>query len=321
MASYLRSFLAEMESGDFPCGSAKRMAFVILATGLVRPVLPHAPLCSSRNAPWSDLLLEEYRSPRNVEHRDVAPAQHHLLLHLDEPTWMELRLEGGWRRFEVHRGHFFLCPAQIPMSFRCQDPGHFLCLSLDPARVRCAGLEWGPRGARPHLSPRLPFTDPFLAALVECLRAEIRAGYPGGRVYGESLATALIAHLLRGEPGSAPEVNGGPRGLSRPQLRRLEAFIREHLTEDISLKTLAGVAGLSPFHFVRVFKQTTGRTPHRYLLERRLERARELLLRRAPTLAEVAVEAGFCDQSHFTLHFKRAYGLTPGEFRRRLGAG
>lgn len=310
-----------MDSADFSTGAPGRTAFVELDSGRIRPVLPQAPLCSSRGAPWTDLLLEEYQSPRDVEQRDVAPAQHHLLLHLDEPTRMELKLEGGWRQFEVRQGQFFFCPAQMPLSLRCHGSGHFLCAALEPAGVRCAGAEWDRNGAGRSLSPRLPFEDPFLVALLECLRAEIRHGYPGGRMYGETLVAALIAHLWRNDPGGPPATNGGLRGLSRPQLRRLDAFMREHLAEDISLKTLAGVAGLSPFHFVRVFKQATGLTPHRYLLERRLERARELLLCRSRALAEVAIEAGFCDQSHLTLQFKRAYGVTPGEFRRRLGVG
>lgn len=309
-----------METGEKHSTPTQRVAFVELVSGQERPVLPQAPLQSSRRSPWSGLLLEEHHAPGNAEHRDVAPTQHHLVLHLDEPAHMELRLNGTWHRFEMRRGQFLLCPAQVPMSFRCRESGHFLCVALDPAHVRWAGWEWGEEPVRRSLQPRLPFEDPFLKALIECLRAEIRHGYPGGRLYGESLVAALIAHLLRCTPGG--ELGGSgpvrPRGLSRPQLRRVDAYIGEHLAEAISLSTLADQAGLSPFHFVRVFKQATGRTPHRYLLERRLERARELLLCRSRALAEVAVETGFCDQSHLTLHFKRTYGLTPGEFRRRL---
>lgn len=316
MALHLRPF-ARMDNADFTPGSDSRLAFVELDSGVVRPILPQAPLCRSQGAPWTEIVIEEYQSPADVEHRDVAPAQHHLLLHEDEPARMELKLDGAWRQFEVRRGQFILCPAQMPMSVRCRHSGRFLGVALDAAAVRCAGVEWGSGGSVRSLSPRLPFEDPFLTALLGCLREEIRRGYPGGRMYGEALTAALVAHLLRREPGGFPPTNGGPRGLSRPQLRRLDAFMREHLAEDISVKALAELAGLSPFHFVRVFKQTTGLTPHRYLLERRLERARELLRCRSLALAEVAITAGFCDQSHFTLHFKRAYGLTPGEFRRR----
>lgn len=308
-----------MQTVEVPSSPMDRLAFVELDSGRVRPAVSRAPLCSSQDAPWSELLVEEYQSPREVEQREVAPVQHHLLLHQDEPAHMELKLEGGWQRFELRRGQFFLCPAQVPMSFRCRNSGRFLGVALDPARMRCAGLEWGEARPWTPLTPRLPFEDPFLGALIECLRAEMRHGYPGGRVYGDTLAAALMAHLWRSEPGRTPEVNGHPRGLSRPRLRHLDAFMREHLAENLSLTTLAREAGLSPFHFVRVFKQTTGQTPHRYLLERRLERARELLLQRSRSLAEVAIATGFCDQSHLTLHFKRAFGLTPGEFRRRLG--
>lgn len=293
--------------------------FVELASGRERPILPGQPALSSTAAPWSGVIVEEYQPQGAVEHRDVAPAQHHLVMHLDRPGRIEMKWDGVWRRFQLLPDQLFFCPAQMPLSVRCPQARRFVTVSLDPAFVRCLAVEMGADRVNGELPPRPPFGDPFIASLVHCLRREIATGYAGGRAYGESLAAALVAHLLR--EGAGVHGNGAlaGRGLSRPQLRRLDAYIEAHLAEDVSLKTLADLAGVSPFHFLRLFKQTTRRTPHRYLLERRLERARELLRRGTLPLAEVAVEAGFCDQSHLTHHFKRAYGLTPGEFRRQHG--
>ena len=92
----------------------------------------------------------------------------------------------------------------------------------------------------------------------------------------------------------------------------LEAFF----TENVTLSTLARVAGISEFHLLRLFRDSMGLPPHAYLIQRRIDHARKLLARQVP-IVEVALETGFSDQSHFTRHFKRILGITPGEYRRK----
>lgn len=99
------------------------------------------------------------------------------------------------------------------------------------------------------------------------------------------------------------------------RLARVKEFVDAHLADDLSLAEIAAAAELSPFHFARVFKRETGAPPHRYLMERRVARARELLAGTTMDLAEVALACGFAGQSHFTTAFKRHTGLTPGAWR------
>jgi transcriptional regulator of acetoin/glycerol metabolism/AraC-like DNA-binding protein len=99
-------------------------------------------------------------------------------------------------------------------------------------------------------------------------------------------------------------------------MRRLQDYIDAHIDERIELPDLAAVAGLSIYHFARQFKETTGATPHRYLVQKRLQRARDMLTRSALSLSEIAWAAGFSDQSHFTRLFGQNFGVTPGQFRR-----
>ncbi|HLY54933.1 MAG TPA: helix-turn-helix domain-containing protein [Stellaceae bacterium] len=104
-------------------------------------------------------------------------------------------------------------------------------------------------------------------------------------------------------------------GLTPAAMRRVHEHVEAHLGESIDLAALAGVAGLSMFHFAREFKQTTGVTPHRYLLQKRVEQARELLASTDLPLAEIAFAVGFADQSHFARRFRQMVGTSPGEFR------
>ena len=108
----------------------------------------------------------------------------------------------------------------------------------------------------------------------------------------------------------------GPRGgLPAAALRSVTDYVEENLAEGLTLEEISAVAHMSQFHFSRLFKASTGLSPHRYVVGRRVERARELLAKTALPLHEVARLAGFTDQSHLAKHFRRHLGVTPSRFR------
>jgi len=106
-----------------------------------------------------------------------------------------------------------------------------------------------------------------------------------------------------------------------PRLQRVMTFIDDNITLDLSVSTLAQVAGMSSFYFCRSFKQSTGITPHQFVLARRMELARQLLLQEPMRLMQVARKVGFTDQSQFTRVFRKIVGTTPSQFRRTAGQG
>lgn len=114
-------------------------------------------------------------------------------------------------------------------------------------------------------------------------------------------------------PTSSPQIRGG---LPPSILRRVQNHIDQQLQGNISLAKLSEIAGLSVWHFAHAFKETVGMAPHAYLLQRRVERANEMLATTNHTLSEIALAAGFTDQSHFARHFRRRFGDTPGRMRR-----
>ncbi len=120
----------------------------------------------------------------------------------------------------------------------------------------------------------------------------------------------LLASL--GQLAPTPQARGG---LPPGAIRRVREYVEAHLSESMDLAELAGIAGLSVFHFARQFKQSAGVTPHHYLVQRRVERAQDMLSRTDLSLAEIALAAGFSDQSHLARHFRQMLGTTPGEFR------
>jgi AraC-like DNA-binding protein len=106
-----------------------------------------------------------------------------------------------------------------------------------------------------------------------------------------------------------------PGGLPAYKLRRALEFIEAHFDRQITLARLAAVVNLSPFHFHRQFKQSAGFTPRKYIYQLRIERAKTLLSESDLPLADVAVQVGFADQSHFTVAFRRATSMTPRTYR------
>jgi AraC family transcriptional regulator len=100
-------------------------------------------------------------------------------------------------------------------------------------------------------------------------------------------------------------------GLSPAKLTLVKEYIQHHLHQNLQLNEIAAIAQLSPYHFLRLFKQSMGITPHQYILQCRLNQAKHLLQHSNLSIVEIAIRTGFCDQSHLTRHFKRYVGMTP----------
>jgi AraC family transcriptional regulator len=170
--------------------------------------------------------------------------------------------------------------------------------------------------------PNLPvFQDSKIAHILLALRAELREGCPAGRLYGESLAAALAVHLLRRYAVSPGRSGVHKGGLPPARLRRVLDYIETCLAEDTSLRLLAELAQLSPDHFAALFKQSTGLPPHRYVLQRRIVKAKEMLTDGRLSLAEIGFALGFTSQAHFTAMFRKLVGATPGAYREEMVTG
>ncbi|MBM7060069.1 helix-turn-helix domain-containing protein [Pseudomonas sp. UL073] len=137
---------------------------------------------------------------------------------------------------------------------------------------------------------------------------------PGERLLTSSLAHAMLEHALltQAGPRHAPRLKGG---LAPHQRRLLQDYIEQHLEQPLSLEDLAALVALSEYHFARMFRESFGVPPHRYLLARRLARACQLLRHSQLPLGEIALACGFASASHFSNRFRAAFGATPGHYR------
>jgi AraC family transcriptional regulator len=196
------------------------------------------------------------------------------------------------------------------------------------ALTRCTNLFIDPHGSPlcPELRfaevaarPRLFFFDRDVWATVGKLAAQLRQQpCRSQRAYVEALGIALAHELARLHDGGAPAANGLRGGLPPWQQSKLRQYVEEHLADEVSLASLAALVQLSPYHFARAFKQSFGVPPHRYLTDRRIERAKRLLAHRQLAVTEIALEVGFGEASSFTAAFRKSTGETPTDYRRSL---
>jgi AraC family transcriptional regulator len=175
------------------------------------------------------------------------------------------------------------------------------------------------RFAETQFKPRLFFRDLGLWAIGTKLKDQRGSnGVTPQRPYAEALSTLLAHELLRLNNGAREQSNAGAYlrgGLAVRQRNRVADYLEEHLDGNVSLATLAELAQLSRFHFSRAFKQSFGVPPHRYLVRRRLERAKVLLADTDTSVTEIAMAVGYLDTSSFTTAFRKHTGLTPTRYR------
>ncbi len=168
--------------------------------------------------------------------------------------------------------------------------------------------------AHPELPFRCGVQDPLIAAVMGTLEREVRAPSQTGSLYADSVADTLALHLISTHAADTrPTAFQG--GLSNRLLRRSLERLEASIVGGVSLQELADEAELSRTYFADAFRRATGVAPHRYLTERRLERARELLRNTAKPISEVALQCGFSSQAHLSTSFRASYGLSPRRFR------
>jgi AraC family transcriptional regulator len=180
-------------------------------------------------------------------------------------------------------------------------------LAFDQGIRRTEGLVSSLRGSH----------DRVMYGLANALLDHVERANEHSALFIDHIALAFYAHILRAYGNAAVTDDFTSGGLSPWQLRRVLDFLSAHLSDDPTIAELARECGLSSGYFSRAFRQTTGVTPHQWLIGKRVERARQLLLGNGLGLADIALVCGFVDQSHFTRVFTKFEGDSPGRWRQR----
>ncbi len=212
----------------------------------------------------------------------------------------------------------FYLPAESELKGWSIGQVDFVRLEINPQTVRFACEEAG-RQACTVLKPATPLDDPIIWHLACVLRADLRAGCPGGVLLRDSVQNLLAQHLAIAPIGKALHQGLRPGALAPMQLRAVCDYVQANLHREIRLTELAALSRLSVFHFARAFKSVVGKSPYQYVLEQRLRASCRLLESTNLSVSEIASVTGFATGTGFTASFRRKWGVTPSAYRQSAG--
>jgi AraC family transcriptional regulator len=285
-------------------------------------VLPQTPLVASYHTGWKGLTFTHYCHPphETVEH---GLLQHSLVITDPKSCFQaERRLDGKFKHYVHGNGRVDVIPAFLSHWTNWDREIEFSTIAICPTLLNQATQEL--MQGEIELIPQLAIDDPIIQQLALTLKLEIQTGCMSGRLYGELLGTALAARLVQNYAVSKPALEFKANGLPQSQLARVIDYMKANLTQDLSILDLATLTGMSESHFSRSFKRSVGITPYQYLIQQRVERAKQLLEQRfsrgeaPPTIviSTIALDCGFANQTHLTKVFRQMTGMTPKAYQK-----
>jgi AraC family transcriptional regulator len=284
--------------------------------------LNQSPILSSVNLNWQEIYLEygKYSAGETPEHCDRSTdifIYHFLSLQslrwkVNGQSWQEKAMPPGQSSANAENA-IAIVPANVLHKLSWKAEIETIKISLAPDLIaRVAWESIAP--ANVEIEPTFARYDPLIAHLGRALKSLLETEAKQSRLYAESVATMLSAHLLQHYCSRKAPLLDFTGGMPPYKLRQAIAHINDSLDRDLSLSAIASEVGISQYHFARLFKQAMGISVHQYVIQRRVETAKQLLLRRQLSITEIALQVGFANPSHLSQHFKRIVGVTPTAF-------
>lgn len=284
--------------------------------------MPNPPLLNSFQSGWSQIQLAHYRHP-SLDLPEISNSQHVVLIPLgNHPVDFEFIAEGrsqtvSYREKDYASGCIEIYPIDLSMSLhshRSVKAMELIQCYLDPTFLaQIAHESLNPDRVELLLTLKKP--DPLIQQIGLALKSSLEMDGIGSRFYADSMAIALSAHLLRHYSTRNPHFRDYEDGLSKQKLKQAVEYIQEHLSENLSLSEMACELGMSQYYFCHLFKKSTRMSPHQYLIQQRLERAKHLLKQPDQSITFVALECDFANPSHFAKCFRKYTGMNPKQFR------
>jgi AraC family transcriptional regulator len=271
-------------------------------------LLPRKPLFSSQKLDWTGTFLE-YHHQSTWETPYFSSTYHSIIVSNSHQIPIGRWSGDNKLHQQFNKGDITIFPANTQNKHSWNQEWEFFLLCLDPKIMTQVAYEsMGMESI--EILPCFATPDPLIYQFCLELISELKSGELCCHLYVEHLIAALSIHLIRQYSVKNQSVRD-PNGLSKSKLQQAISYINEHLTEDLSLKDIANVVGISPFYFTNLFKQSTGMTAYQYVIYHRIERAKQLLRDRELSIAEVSERVGFRSQSHFSNIFRKHTNKNP----------
>jgi AraC family transcriptional regulator len=272
-------------------------------------VFSDPPLLTSYNSGWSNIYFEHHYQPSydTPEHRLTMHAISTTLCSTPSERWLD-----GYRQNEYQTvGTTVIVPAGTLHRCLWEEDVQFMFVAIEPTLLFSLGAEVDAPEDIELIPQFATKRDPLIQGILLSLQEELNSNIQANNLYVEQLTTTLVIHLLKKYCVKKPPIRTYGDGLPKYKLRKTLEYIHLHLNQDIKLADLAGSVGMSQYYFVRLFKQSMGIAPYQYVIQQRVEKAKQLLKQGRVTITDIALQCGFANQSHFTKHFRQLTGVTP----------
>ena len=278
-------------------------------------VFSEPPILTSEGCDWDNVYLE-YHNQTSTNTPRIYNSNHLIGINLNPSAIKaQLNLNGEFNQTIYHQqGMVTVKPSGAYYQYSTAEANQFIMLELEPKFIDRLAADW----VNPDVTKLIPIfgdrADPLILQLALALKTEIKSGCAGGKIYSDSIITALTAHLIRNYANFVQQPPKEYRGLAPNKLDNVIDYIQTYLELNLGIGELAHLSGLSPFYFSRLFKESTGVTPYQYISRQRMDRAKQLL-QTDLAIAEIALRCGFTNQSSFSTAFRKAVGVTPKVYR------
>ncbi|HEX5057225.1 MAG TPA: AraC family transcriptional regulator [Gammaproteobacteria bacterium] len=299
----------------------------LVSTQRYKDYVPGKLLMDSQSCNWQGLLFNAFELPAFLP-EGPAPgiADYTFGFVYEGGKEGEFSInQGAWTKQVLRKGSIVMAPPDHAINWRWlpetenAQPLYITCAYLSSALIKRAAVEaLDTEPACIEMPKNMGASDAFMEQLFLAVKNELQSGNPCGPLYAQTAAQMLALHLLSNHCTLNYKVPQYKRGIAKIQLRRVLEYIHMHLDREITLESLSLIAGLSQYHFLRMFKQSVDKTPLQYIIHCRMEKAKCLLAQTGLTITEIALEVGYESLNHFITLFKRHTGTTPAAFRKAL---
>ncbi len=272
-------------------------------------IMGQLPVLTSYDKGWRNVNVETLHQPAG-ESPEFCLNHDILGINIGCYFWSDRVLDGTLQQSHLFPGSITFSSKNYPQIYRWDRGFQALTVNLNPELLKQNAVELFETNCV-ELIPHFVIQDQLIYQIGLAFQAELKSQGGSSRLYAESLANTLAIHLLKRYSNQAHRTISYIGGLPQYKLKLAIDYINDHLEQEVSLGELAAIAQLSQHHFCRAFKQATGLSPHKYLIQQRVERAKQLLRSGKMRISEVAISCGFTHQSHLHRHFKRLTGVTP----------
>ncbi len=289
---------------------------MLSSPSITSPETP-SPIVSSLDLGWESITVEEFEQPSGSG--EFEPEQEHILTLCLAPKPLRIWQAIGNHKYSgiYSKGDLSITPAKQTNSYQAYGEDRYLQIGILPQFLKQIATEtldcnldsW-------ELNLEFRARNLRIEQLAMMLRAELYQGKDGvGKLYIESLANALTVNLLRDYATAKPKIAIYHGGLGDRALLQIVEYIEHHLSQSIKIQDLATYLGISKFHFSRLFKQSMGISPHQYVMQQRIELAKQLLKKANLPITDIALNCGFNSHAHLTKYFRAMTGMTPKAYR------